>query len=132
MENLNKKIVSRFLKEFNIYTKRNLLIFDFKHITKMNLRFFLLDSPLFVKWRFFTYKNIYYPILVIFLNNNNIKESFFNNVKKFPQQDFNELFFHNPNVYIKVSFQWEKTVEGYDYWEKVSLKWEKYIKPIFN
>jgi hypothetical protein len=66
---------------------------------------------------------------VNFLEENNAYDKFIYNIKYISYLDFeclktycNDTIKHN---YLYYSFNWAKTSEGFDFWEKLNIKWLK-------
>ena len=66
-----------------------------------------------------------YFILYRFLRENLILDKYLNNLinlSHYKRDNYRALF-----NYSKSSFRWSDSVEGFDYWFKLSDKWDKYF-----
>ena len=75
--------------------------------------------------------------LIDFLKENNVYEQFIDNFKqsfKYYNYETLEMLIetYNPTNYINYAFDWDKTKEGWEYWNIVNIKWISYLSNNFN
>ena len=63
-----------------------------------------------------------------FLKKHKCKLRWENNYKKFKAEE--DLFLRRPDTYIIMSFIWNRTPEGSDYWSELNAKWQKTLQEL--
>lgn len=129
---LNKKVLYRFFKENNLFNNNFLDLIKISDKDSLNICAYSISGFIYSRWMSFIRNNIFFPILLKFLNDNQIKDKYFYNVEHYPQMNFEMLKFYSPMNYINLPFLWKKTNEGELFWYNISSKWIKYINPIYN
>ena len=78
-------------------------------------------------------KNIYKLLFISWLKYHNIYSSFYYNRNNSPSYWLDRNFLElNENHYVDAAFDWDKTKERFDYWCRVSSKWERFISKFKN